>query len=200
MVAGIDANDAQVSKVADRDFILSRIERLAEGFETVNKLVKAALRDWLASSGRQTLERAEARAPDDEGAAVRALQAGLAYLLSKQGKYGEAEPLYRRALQGREAELGPSHPDTLSSVFNLFRFLLVDQALPLEAIAVKLQHTQLDAALMYSCCVGGCCCCFCPCWAWWRLRRHWGQKVPQAALSLLAPSSAPDETAQMQRL
>ena len=36
-----------------------------------------------------------------------------------QGKYDEAEPLYRRSLAGKEEALGPAHPDTLNTVGNL---------------------------------------------------------------------------------
>ncbi|KAK5082564.1 hypothetical protein LTR70_007670 [Exophiala xenobiotica] len=43
----------------------------------------------------------------------------LASVLQDQAKYGEAEELNRRALVGREKELGPNHPDTLTSVNNL---------------------------------------------------------------------------------
>ena len=37
----------------------------------------------------------------------------------RQGKYGEAEGLYREALDGRRRILGDKHPDTLSSIDNL---------------------------------------------------------------------------------
>jgi len=40
-------------------------------------------------------------------------------VLHNQGKYGEAEKLNRRALEGREKELGVQHPDTLTSVYCL---------------------------------------------------------------------------------
>ena len=40
-----------------------------------------------------------------------------------QGKYDEAEPLYRRALAGKEEALGPAHPDTLITVNNLANLL-----------------------------------------------------------------------------
>ncbi|MEZ5578736.1 MAG: tetratricopeptide repeat protein [Candidatus Competibacteraceae bacterium] len=40
-------------------------------------------------------------------------------LYQSQGRYGDAEPLYQRALAAREKVLGPEHPDTLSSVNNL---------------------------------------------------------------------------------
>ena len=40
-------------------------------------------------------------------------------VLHVQGKLNEAAPLFARALEGREAELGKNHPDTLTSVNNL---------------------------------------------------------------------------------
>ena len=43
----------------------------------------------------------------------------LAFLYQAQGRYGEAEPLLRRALEARERVLGPEHPHTLTSVNNL---------------------------------------------------------------------------------
>ena len=43
----------------------------------------------------------------------------LAALYQRQGRYSEAEPLYKRALEARERVLGPEHPDTLVSVNNL---------------------------------------------------------------------------------
>eukprot|EP00966_Prymnesium_polylepis_P140123 3236817-Prymnesium_polylepis.1 len=35
------------------------------------------------------------------------------------GRHADAEPLYRRALEGKEAALGPAHPSTLGSVNTL---------------------------------------------------------------------------------
>src|SRR5215813_7612663 len=43
----------------------------------------------------------------------------LALLYVLQGKYGEAEPLYKRALAIRERRLGADHPDTATSLHNL---------------------------------------------------------------------------------
>ena len=40
-----------------------------------------------------------------------------------RGQLAEAEPLYRRDMEGREAVLGATHPDTLTSVNNLAEFL-----------------------------------------------------------------------------
>ena len=41
------------------------------------------------------------------------------YMQTALGKYGEAEKLNRRALEGWEKELGVQHPDTLTSVYCL---------------------------------------------------------------------------------
>ena len=43
----------------------------------------------------------------------------LAALYRAQGKYGEAEPFYKRALAIREKVLGPDHPDVATSLNNL---------------------------------------------------------------------------------
>ena len=36
---------------------------------------------------------------------------GLEFLYQEEGRYAEAEPLYKRALAIREKALGPDHPD-----------------------------------------------------------------------------------------
>lgn len=41
----------------------------------------------------------------------------------------EAEPLFRRALMGRQMKLGPKHPDTLEVMNNLAKLLQVWVAL-----------------------------------------------------------------------
>ena len=43
----------------------------------------------------------------------------LAELYQDQGRYGEAEPLYKRALAIREKALGPEHPDVATSLDDL---------------------------------------------------------------------------------
>ncbi|MBV8269757.1 MAG: tetratricopeptide repeat protein [Planctomycetaceae bacterium] len=47
----------------------------------------------------------------------------LAGLLRTQGRYEEAEPLYRRALAIYETTLGPEHPQTGTCRVNLDAFL-----------------------------------------------------------------------------
>ena len=43
----------------------------------------------------------------------------LAMLLDRQGKLGQAEQMYKRALAGKEKALGPNHTSTLNTVNNL---------------------------------------------------------------------------------
>ena len=74
----------------------------------------------------------------------------LALLLSDQGKLGEAEPLYREALDGLKRTLGDEHPSTLNSLFNFAGLLLKqghrDQALALFAEELAaLRRTLGDA-------------------------------------------------------
>jgi tetratricopeptide (TPR) repeat protein len=63
----------------------------------------------------------------------------LASLYEDQGKYGEAEPLYRRALAIREQQLGPQHPDTLATRGNYTALL---RAMGRDREAARLQAEQ----------------------------------------------------------
>ena len=72
----------------------------------------------------------------------------LAGLYDAQGKYGEAEPLYRRALAIREKALGPEHPDVATCLEN-YAILLKKmgrgaEAEPLEARAqaIRAKHAE----------------------------------------------------------
>ena len=130
IVAGIDARDAQISKVEDRGHILPRIEALAPegagdaedaGFGRVTALVAEALRGWLVYAAKAELAALPAA---EQGTSCLLSQVGR--LLQDQGKLGEAEPLLRAALEGRREVLRERHPDTLSSMNNL-GLLLRDQ-------------------------------------------------------------------------
>ena len=79
-LADIDAARRRLSKVEDREYILPRVYE-AGGFHGVNRQVKAALRDWLAETGRELLRTAEA-----EGTYALGLQWGLADLLYEAGQ------------------------------------------------------------------------------------------------------------------
>ena len=71
----------------------------------------------------------------------------LAVLLKDQGKYAEAEPLFRRAIEIDEKALGKDHPDVANDYNNLAG-LLQDQgkyaeAEPLYRRAIEIFQTNL---------------------------------------------------------
>ena len=73
----------------------------------------------------------------------------LALELQAQGKYGEAEPLYREALEAQRATLGSRHPHTLVSIGN-FGSLLKDKgdlaaAEPLYREALEVRRETLGS-------------------------------------------------------
>ena len=51
-------------------------------------------------------------------------------LYRTQGRYADAEPLYKRALAIREKALGPDHPDVATSLNNLASFTAIKAAMP----------------------------------------------------------------------
>jgi tetratricopeptide (TPR) repeat protein len=118
IVAGIDAADAQITKIEDRDYILAEVAQLEGGIGAVTATVCASLREWLAAEGRAVL----ARMPREERA-TSALQNQLGLLLKNQGKLDEAGVLFREALEAKRATLDDRHPGTLASMNNLGRLL-----------------------------------------------------------------------------
>jgi len=118
IVAGIDAADAQITMVEDRDYILAEVAQLEGGIGAVTATVCASLCEWLAAEGRAAL----ARMPREERA-TSALQDRLGRLLQAQGKLDEAGVLLREALEAMRATLGDRHPHTLVSMDNLGELL-----------------------------------------------------------------------------
>ena len=112
--ARLDARDAQLTKVEDREYILPRVLALPDGFGTVTALVNGALREWLARAGREELE----KLPSGERGASRLIN-NLGMLLQAKGDLDGAEGLLREALAARRETLGDRHPDTLTSINNL---------------------------------------------------------------------------------
>jgi tetratricopeptide (TPR) repeat protein len=114
IVAGIDAADAQITKIEDRNYILAEVAQLEGGIGAVTATVCASLREWLAAEGRAAL----ARMPREERA-MSVLQNQLGRLLHYQGKLDEAGVLLRDALEASRATLGDRHPKTLTSINHL---------------------------------------------------------------------------------
>jgi len=134
IVAGIDAADAQITMIEDRDYILAEVAQLEGGIGAVTATVCASLREWLAAEGRAAL----ARMPR-EARATSVLQDRLGRLLQAQGKLDEAGVLLREALEAKRATIGDRHPDTLVSMNNL-ALLLLDQG-KLDEAGVLLRET-----------------------------------------------------------
>ncbi len=76
----------------------------------------------------------------------------LAVLYRAQGKYAEAEPLYKRALAIREEALGPDHPHVAGSLENYAALLRKtgrgDEATMMEARAkaIRAKHAKENPA------------------------------------------------------
>ena len=76
----------------------------------------------------------------------------LAKLYQVQGKYAEAEPLYKRSLAIREKALGPEHLDVATSLENCAMLLRMtnreDEAVKMEARAKAIwaSHKQKNPA------------------------------------------------------
>ena len=119
----IDVAKAEAWSKEDQANILEAVKATEGGVNGVNAAILARMREWLAESARAVGGGEDADMDD---------MMNLASLLRDQGKLAEAEPLYRRALAGSEAQLGEAHPSTLASVNNL-AILLKNQGKLAEA-------------------------------------------------------------------
>ena len=90
--ADTDANEAQISKVDDRDFILGEINKLNKGLEEINDQVKSGLRTWLADTAKR-LEKGVT------GLDLAKLKNGRVKLLQQQGRFSEGVKCAQEALQ-----------------------------------------------------------------------------------------------------
>ena len=98
----------------DQDNILAAVRQYPGGASEVNKRVKDQMRSWLIDSAKVALD-----GLSSEMRATSMLLMGVANLLFQQGKYDDAEALYREAIEGRRRVLGDAHPSTLDSTNNL---------------------------------------------------------------------------------
>jgi tetratricopeptide (TPR) repeat protein len=75
----------------------------------------------------------------------------LAALYQTQGRYADAEPLYRRSLAIYEKVLGPEHPDVATSLNNLARLYEAQgrhaDAEPLQRRSLAIREKVLGRAL-----------------------------------------------------
>ena len=138
LISAIDVNGAQLGKLDDRDFILSRIDQLPDGLASVNSLVIGALRAWLVEGGWRVVPAAvgavERGGGHEAAERLHHLEMSLANVLREQGHHGDAEPMFRRALLLNEERFGPSHPNTLRSMDELASLLKAQAPHPLHPL------------------------------------------------------------------
>ena len=139
----VDLRSAQAFNPSDRDNIFKAVEATA-GFDEVNKVVIEIIRRWMVESAQEALF----GLPDEERAAS-TLQSNLALLLKDQGKWNEAEPLNREALEAKRRTHGDAHPETLTRITNLGMLLYsqgkLDEAEPLLREALEGRRRALGA-------------------------------------------------------
>jgi tetratricopeptide (TPR) repeat protein len=94
------------------------------------------------------LRGAEAKGSDD--LALASSLYNLAILRRQQGRFGEADGLYRRALEIREREEGPNHPDVAATLNNMAALQVAQEnyegARPLLERALAIRQTALGPA------------------------------------------------------
>ena len=112
----LDVERAEAWNKDDLNNILAAVREYPGGASEVNKRIKDQMRSWLAEAAKTALD-----GLSTESRATSELLMDVANLLYDQGKYAEAEPLYREALEGYRRELGDAHPRTLASINKIGR-------------------------------------------------------------------------------
>ena len=109
----VDLANAQAFSASDRESILKAVEATA-GFAKVNQQVIGIMREWMARSGQEALQRLP-----EQDRALSTLQNNLAVLLQDQGRLQEAEAFFRVSLSAQRKKLGNGHQTTLGGINNL---------------------------------------------------------------------------------
>ncbi|KAG1677967.1 hypothetical protein FOA52_001385 [Chlamydomonas sp. UWO 241] len=139
----LDVSKAQATVHADLERILKDIEGDV-GTHAMTHALKDALVDSAVHQAPPP-EDIEAADTDAEWAALE--KAGA--MCKLYGRYSEAEPLYRRALNTRRSRLGADHPDTMAAIRSMGQLLQaqgkLDAALALLREAYERQGLALGA-------------------------------------------------------
>ena len=115
IVANLDARDAQISKVEDREYILGQVAALDGGLGAVTARVCEAMNGWLVAQGEAELARLPAA---ERGTSVLINQRGTAAEGSGRPRGGRAAVPRGAAGVPRNAR-GSAPEDTLTSINNL---------------------------------------------------------------------------------
>jgi hypothetical protein len=102
-ISCIDLESSEAWNPSDREMIFDVVRRLDGGFQAVNMIIFEVLREWLCESGREAIDFTENIYFFDSVEKVKKnlyLMNNVGQLMKEQGKYEEAEHLYRLALSG----------------------------------------------------------------------------------------------------
>ena len=160
MLASVDPSQAQGRDVSVRDALDAAAARIEAGAMAEQPAVELAVRQAIGETygslglyepaERQLRAAMAIEAAAGAGPLVRAdTRARLVNVLYLAGKYADAVPPAREALDLRRAALGPSHPLVASSLDDLGAVLMVGgdlaQAEPLMREALAIKRRQLQA-------------------------------------------------------
>jgi tetratricopeptide (TPR) repeat protein len=102
-ISCIDLESSEAWNPADREMIFDVVRRLDGGFQAVNMILFDVLREWLSESGKDAIDFSENIYYYDSYEKMKNnlyLMNNVGQLMKEQGKYEEAEHLYRLALSG----------------------------------------------------------------------------------------------------
>lgn len=103
-ISGIDLESSEAWNPLDKEMIFDVVRHLEGGFQSVNMIIFDVLREWLCESGRDAIDYSEniysTESNYDKIKDNLYLMNNVGQLLKEQGKYEEAEHLYRLALSG----------------------------------------------------------------------------------------------------
>ena len=123
VLCNIDLRQSETWNPKDREMIFAAIEQEEGGFDGLNDIVCAEMRESFARNGRSlALEVAAGTGGSGNEMLSEAQLSDLnhvARLLKDLGKYNEAELMFERALRSQEKALGSEHPITLGTLNNL---------------------------------------------------------------------------------
>ena len=127
MLVDVSIGKAEATVPQDKDLIWAQVMKLPNQDHGCNVELKILLRAWVFETLRQAVVDEEARSAASEGGALEfaSFANQVAIIFNDDGNYEEALRLYDRALKSREQALGPDHPHTADTVYNI---ALVHQA------------------------------------------------------------------------
>ena len=121
MLVEVKIANAEATVPEDKTLIWAEVMKLPQQDHGCDVHIKILLREWVFQTLRQAVIDADpgAEADDSELAEFAALMHQVARVFDEHGMLDEALALYERALQIKETALGPDHPSTADTRYNM---------------------------------------------------------------------------------